>query len=79
METSHILEKEADINGGPVGLVLNDGLLIRQHFCNVVNSIWKLGIWCEVNPGISQSNVETVENDNGYEAKEGDKEDDSTI
>ena len=44
---SHILQTEADLNGGPVGLVLQDGLSIRQNFCNVVNSIWGLGIWCE--------------------------------
>lgn len=36
---SHILQSEADINGGPVGLVLQDGLSIRQNFCNIVNSI----------------------------------------
>ena len=44
---SHILQTEADLNGGPVGLVLQDGLSIRQNFCNIVNSIWGLGIWCE--------------------------------
>lgn len=44
---AHELQSEADINGGPVGLVLQDGLSIRQNFCNIVNSIWDLGIWCE--------------------------------
>lgn len=44
---AHELQSEADINGGPVGLVLQDGLSIRQHFCNVVNSIWGTAIWCE--------------------------------
>ena len=44
---AHELQTEADINGGPVGLVLQDGLSIRQNFCNIVNSIWGLGIWCE--------------------------------
>ena len=44
---AHELQSEADINGGPVGLVLQDGLDIRQNFCNIVNSIWDLGIWCE--------------------------------
>lgn len=44
---AHELQSEADINGGPVGLVLQDGLSIRQNFCNIVNSIWNLGIWCE--------------------------------
>lgn len=44
---AHELQTEADINGGPVGLVMQDGLQIRQNFCNIVNSIWGLGIWCE--------------------------------
>lgn len=44
---AHELQSEADINGGPVGLVLQDGLSIRQNFCNIVNSIWNIGIWCE--------------------------------
>ena len=44
---AHELQSEADINGGPVGLVLQDGLSIRQNFCNIVNSIWGIGVWCE--------------------------------
>ena len=44
---AHELQTEADLNGGPVGLVLQDGLSIRQNFCNIVNSIWNIGIWCE--------------------------------
>lgn len=44
---AHQLQSEADLNGGPVGLVLQDGLSIRQHFCNVVNTIWQLNMWCE--------------------------------
>ena len=44
---AHELQSEADINGGPVGLVLQDGLSIRQNFCNIANSIWGIGMWCE--------------------------------
>ena len=44
---SHMLQDEMDMNGGPVDLVLQDGLAIRQNFCNIVNSIWGIGIWCE--------------------------------
>lgn len=44
---AHELQSEADLNGGPIGLVMQDGLSIRQNFCNIVNSIWGLGIWCE--------------------------------
>lgn len=50
---AHELQTEADINGGPVGLVLQDGASIRQNFCNIVNSIWGIGIWCEPAENIS--------------------------
>ena len=55
---AHELQSEADINGGPVGLVLQDGLSIRQNFCNIVNSIWGIGIWCE-----PAQNIMGVDND----------------
>lgn len=43
----HILESENQVNQSNVGLILQDGLSIRQNFCNIVNSIWGLNIWCE--------------------------------
>lgn len=43
----HILESENQVNQQNVGLVMQDGLSIRQNFCTIVNSIWGLGIWCE--------------------------------
>ena len=55
---AHELQSEADINGGPVGLVNQDGASIRQNFCNIVNSIWGIGIWCE-----PAQNVMGVDND----------------
>lgn len=54
---AHELQSEADINGGPVGLVLQDGLSIRQNFCNIANSIWDLGIWCEPAENIMGADV----------------------
>ena len=36
-----------NLGGADVSLTLMDGLSIRQNFCNIVNSIWNLGIWCE--------------------------------
>lgn len=45
---SHILESENAVNATNVSLVLADGLRQRQNFCNIVNSIWGLSIWCEV-------------------------------
>lgn len=55
---AHELQTEADINGGPVGLVLQDGSSIRQNFCNIVNSIWDLGMWCEPAQNISGADID---------------------
>jgi len=55
---AHTLQSEQDMNGGPVGLVLQDGLQIRQNFCNIVNSIWGLGIWCEPNENIIGADID---------------------
>lgn len=55
---SHMLEAEQKMNDGNVGLVYQDGLTIRQKFCDIVNSIWGLGIWCEASEvvvGIDQN------------------------
>lgn len=45
---AHMLSSEQAVNGGQVELILQDGLTLRQNFANIVNSIWGLGIWCEV-------------------------------
>lgn len=45
---SHMLEGEMAMNAGKASIPLNDGLSIRQYFCDVVNSITGLGISCEV-------------------------------
>ena len=45
---SHMLEAEQEMNQGNVGLVMRDRLANRQNFCTLVNSIWGLGIWCEI-------------------------------
>lgn len=44
---AHTLQSEQDVNTTNVGLVYQDGLSIRQNFCNIVNSIFGLGIRCE--------------------------------
>ena len=45
---SHVLEAEQEMNQGCVGLIQQDGLTLRQTFCDIVNSITGLGTWCEV-------------------------------
>ena len=55
---AHELQSEADINGGPVGLVAQDGLSLRQYFCQIVRSIWPdLGIWCELSETVSRADI----------------------
>lgn len=51
------LQVEAAINGGPIGLVMNDYVKIRQNFCNIVNSIWGLGIWYEPSENITGADM----------------------
>lgn len=43
----HILESENEMNSSKTYNAFQDGLSIRQEFCNRVNAIWDLGIWCE--------------------------------
>lgn len=50
---AHILESENQVNASNVSAPLQDGLSQRQNFCNIVNSIWDLGIWCEISEDIS--------------------------
>lgn len=44
---AHLLQSEADMNDGVTESALIDGLMNRQRFCDMVNSIWGLNIWCE--------------------------------
>ena len=54
---AHVLQSEQNLNGSQVGLVLQDGLSIRQNFCNIANSIWGLGIWCEPAEAIMRADI----------------------
>lgn len=47
-KNSHMLESEQAMNGGMTDLIMQDGLTLRQWFCTIVNSIWPIGMWCEV-------------------------------
>lgn len=44
---SHMLEAEQEMNMGNIGLVMRDCTQNRQEACDIINSIWGLGIWCE--------------------------------
>ena len=50
---AHVLESEQSVNQTNTNLVLEDGLVRRQEFCDIVNSIWGLGIDCYINEQIA--------------------------
>lgn len=54
---AHMLEAEQNMNAGTASLVLQDRLRNRQDFCDIVNSIWGLGIWCEPNESLVQADL----------------------
>lgn len=68
---AHKLESEQQMNDSTVGLVYADGLAIRQNFCNIVNSIWGLNIWCEPSESVVgvDINGDGVEYDRNEEAE----------
>ena len=45
---AHVLEAEQAMNEKSGASPLQDGLAIRRHFCNVVNSIFHLGAWVDI-------------------------------
>lgn len=70
---AHLLNAEEEVNQSNVGLVYQDGLSIRQNFCNIVNSIWDLGIWCEASENETMTDIDgdgmlTDENEDGAQS-----------
>lgn len=53
-ERKLVAEQEMNAaGGGSIGLIMQDGLTIRQRFCDIVNSIWGLGVWCDISETVS--------------------------
>ena len=66
---AHKLESEQTGNESSVATVFQDGLSVRQHFCNIVNSLWGLEIWCEPSEAVLgvDSNLDGVAYDRDIE------------
>lgn len=67
---AHMLQDEQNMNASTASLIMADRIAQRQEFCDIVNSIWGLGIWCE--PSEIVNNVDRNMNgqlDNNDEAK----------
>lgn len=70
-----------NLGGADVSLTLMDGLLIRQNFCNIANSIFGTSIWCEpsetiVNMDLNGDGTAYDRNENG---ENGGQEDESNV
>lgn len=66
---SHMLEAEQSMNAGKAAIPLNDGLSIRQYFCDTVNALTGLGVSCEV----SESVISTDMNIDGMSVNDNDQ------
>lgn len=44
---TYVNDGQSQMNGGQPQDIYHNGLELRQKFCDIVNSIWGLGIWCE--------------------------------
>lgn len=55
---AHVLEAEEKVNGSSVSPVMQDGLAIRQAFCNIANSLWDLGMWCMPSEAVMETDVD---------------------
>ena len=45
---AHVLQSESDMNNSTTGIALQDGLKQRQRACDLINSVWSLGVSCEL-------------------------------
>lgn len=71
-ERKLVAEQEMNAGAGSVGLILQDSLSIRQRFCDIVNSIWGLDIWCDVSETVSG-------NDKNFDGELSDQKDQSGL
>ena len=44
---AYVNDSQTQMNSGNTSDVYHNGLMIRQKFCDIVNSIWQIGIACE--------------------------------
>lgn len=62
---TYVNDSQTQMNGGSPSDVYHNGLMIRQNFCDIVNSIWGLGIACEAaefNSGVDLDGDGTTDN-----------------
>lgn len=71
---AYVNKQDGEVNGGPIGLVMQDGLSIRKNFCEIANAIFGLNMSVEVAENI-YSDENMINADEDYtELKEDDVE-----
>lgn len=55
---AHVLEKELAVNNSNVYSAYQDGLSIRQHFCNIFNSVFGTALWCEASEDVIKQDLD---------------------
>ena len=61
-KNAHMLAAEQALAGGHSDMILDDGLWQRQHACDIINSIFGIGIWCELSETVTDRDLDQ----NGY-------------
>lgn len=62
-KTQSLLQDEFNMSNINAGIILQDGLTLRQNFCTIANSIWGLNIWCEISQPASMRTSQDLGND----------------
>ena len=59
-KNQYVNNKQTDMNVGSsdVSLTLQDGLALRKRFCEICNSLWNLGLECEIAESIIRTEAE---------------------
>lgn len=76
---AHMLEAEQRMNDGNSGIILQDGLINRQHAADVFNSIWGTSIYVEISETITgvDRNMDAEMDNNTDEFMEGGSDNDT--
>ena len=76
----HMLQDEQQLAGGGVSMQYQNGLTLRQQFCDIVNSIWGLGIYVMPSESVIKQDINGdglgFDMNNQYE---GDEENDTNV
>lgn len=65
---AHMLQDEQNMNSVMASLIMADKVAQRQEFCNIINSIWGLGVWCEASEIVNETDRDgdgEMDSDNG--------------